>query len=61
MEFELNKKIFNKLPLEVIDIIMSLYYAPLDIDTYYKRLSLQFFIKQYNNFAKKFIDQLSKL
>ena len=27
MEFELNKKIFNKLPLEVIDIIMSLYYG----------------------------------
>ena len=45
MKFELNKKIFNKIPLEVIDIIMSLYYAPLDIDTYYKRLSLQFFNK----------------
>ena len=45
MEFHLNYKIFSKLPLEIVDIIMSLYYGPLDIDIYQKKKELNTSIK----------------
>ena len=37
---ELNSKIFNKLPKDIVDKIMSFYYGALDIDIYLKKKEL---------------------
>lgn len=45
MELTLNNKIFGKLPSEIVNKIMSLYYGPINLDIYLKKKKLNESIK----------------